>query len=143
MKNERNGDVVGAIRNDNGSKFKNTHFKTFCRDLGLEHQFSSPYVACQNGVVERKNRSLGEMVRTMLDEHRTPRRYWAEAVNTACHVGNQIFLRAFLNMTCYELMYGRAPRVSNFKAFGCRCFILNKGRLDKFESRSSNGIFLG
>jgi transposase InsO family protein len=94
------------FRSDNGSEFKNSCFETFCRDLGLEHQFSSPYVACENGVVERKNRSLCEMARTMLDEHRTPRRYWAKAVNTACHVGNLIFLRAFLNKTCYELMHG-------------------------------------
>jgi hypothetical protein len=93
-------------------------------------------------VVERKNRSLCEMDRMMLDEHRTPRRYGAEVVNTACHVRNRIFLRAFLNKTCYELMHGRAPRVSHFKAFSCRCFILKKGRLDKFESRSSDGIFL-
>jgi transposase InsO family protein len=143
LKNERHGDVVRAIRSDNGSEFKNSHFETFCRDLGLEHQFSYPYVACQNGVVERKNRSLCEMARTMLDEHRTPRRFWAEAVNTAGHVGNRIFVRAFLNKTCYELMHGRAPRVSHFRAFGCRCFILKKGRLDKFESRSSDGIFLG
>jgi transposase InsO family protein len=117
LKNKRHGDVVRAIRSDNGSEFKNSHFETFCRDLGLEHQFSSPYVACQNGVVEGKNRSLCEMARTMLDEHRTPRRYWA-AVNTACHVGNQIFLRAFLNKMCYELMHGRAPRVSHFRAYG-------------------------
>jgi hypothetical protein len=89
-----------------------------------------------------KNRSLCEMARTMLDEYRTLRRYWAEAVNTTCHVGNQIFLRAFLNKTFYELMHGRAPRVSHFRAFSCRCFILKKGRLDKFESRSSNGILL-
>jgi transposase InsO family protein len=136
LKNERHGDAVRAIRSDNGSEFKNSHFETFSRDLGLEHQFSSPYVACQNGVVERKNCSLCEMARTMLDEHRTPRRYWAEALNTACHVGNRIFLRAFLNKTCYELMHGQAPRVSHFKAFGCWCFILKKGRLDKFESRS-------
>jgi hypothetical protein len=53
----------------------------------------------------------------MLDEHRTQRRYWAEAVNTACHVGNRIFLRAFMNKTCYELMHRRAPRVSHFKRF--------------------------
>jgi transposase InsO family protein len=81
LKNERHGDVVRAIHSDNGSEFKNSRFENFCRDLGLEHQFSSPYVACQNGVVERKNRSLCEMARTMLDEHRTPRRYWAQAVN--------------------------------------------------------------
>jgi transposase InsO family protein len=66
LKNERNGDVVRAIRSDNDSEFKNCHFETFCRDLGLEHQFPSPYVACQNGVVERKNHSLCEMARTML-----------------------------------------------------------------------------
>jgi transposase InsO family protein len=106
LKNERNGDVVRAIHRDNGSELKNSHFETFCHDLGLEHQFSSPYVACQNGVVERKNHSLCEMAGTMLDEHRTPRRYWAEAVNTACHDGNQIFLRALLNKMCYELMHG-------------------------------------
>jgi transposase InsO family protein len=110
LKNKRHGDVVRAIHSDNGSEFKNSYFETFCRDLGLEHQYSSPCVACQNGVVERKNRSLCEMARTMLDEHRTPRRYWAEAVNTACHVVNWIFLRSFLNKMCYELMHGRAPR---------------------------------
>jgi hypothetical protein len=83
------------------------------------------------------------MAQTMLDKHRTPRRYWAEAVNTACHVGDQFFFKAFLNKMCYELMHERAPRVSHFRDFGCRCFILKKGRLDKFESRSSDGIFLG
>jgi hypothetical protein len=123
LKNERNEDAFRSIRSDNGSEFKNSHFKNFCRDLGLELQFSSPYVACQNSVVERKTCSLCEMARTMLDEHRTPRRYWAKAVNTAWHVGNQIFLRAFLNKTCYELMHRRAPRVSHFRAFGCWCFI--------------------
>jgi transposase InsO family protein len=114
LKNERNGDDVQAIRSDNGNEFKNSRVETFCRDLGLEHQFSSLYVACQSGVVERKKRSLCEMARTMLDEHRTLRRYWAEAVNTMCHVGNQIFIPVFLNKTCYEFMHGRAPRVSHF-----------------------------
>jgi hypothetical protein len=64
-------------------------------------------------------------------------------VNTAFHVGNRIFLRAFFNKTCYELMHGKAPTVSHFRAFGCWCFILKKGRLERFESRSSDGIFLG
>jgi transposase InsO family protein len=131
LKNERHGDAVRAIRSGNGSEFKNSRFENFCRDLGLEHQFSSPYVACQNGVVERKNCSLCEMAQTMLDEHRTPRRYWAEVVNTACHVGNRIFLRAFLNKTFYDLIHGRTPRVNHFRAFECRCFILKKGSEDQ------------
>jgi transposase InsO family protein len=94
LRNERHRDAIRAIRSNNGSEFRNSHFETFCHDLGLEHQFSSLYMPPQNGVVERKNRTLCEMARTMLDEHRTPRRFWAEAVNTACHVSNRIYLSA-------------------------------------------------
>ena len=136
--------AMRAIRSDNGGEFRNSRFENFCRDLGLEHQFSSPYTPPQNGVVERKNRTLVEMARTMLDEHRTPRRFWAEAVNTACYIANRIFLRAFLGKTSYELRFGRQPSVKHLRAFGCRCFMLKKaGHLDKFESRCLDGIFLG
>jgi hypothetical protein len=84
------------------------------------------------------------MAQTMLDEHRTPRRFGAEAVNTACYVSNRIYLRVHKKKTCYELMHGRTPKVSHFHVFGCKCFILKKGkRLDKFEARSVDGIFFG
>ncbi|WVZ58595.1 hypothetical protein U9M48_008852 [Paspalum notatum var. saurae] len=84
------------------------------------------------------------MARTMLDEHRTPRRFWAEAVNTACYIANRIFLRAFFRKTSYELRFGRQPSVNHLRAFGCRCFVLKKvGHLDKFESHCLDGIFLG
>src|SRR6185437_12755451 len=79
----------------------------------------------------------------MLDEHMTPRKYLAEAVNTACYVSNHIFLCAFMHKTSYELQFGRQPRVDHLRVFGCRCFVLKEGKLDKFESRSSDGIFLG
>jgi transposase InsO family protein len=107
-----------AIRSDNGIELKTTHFETFCASLGLEHQFFSPYVPQQNDIVERRNQTLVEMVRRMLDEHRSPRRFWAEAINTTCHVSNHIFLRDFLNKTSYELWFGRPPKVSHFKVFG-------------------------
>jgi transposase InsO family protein len=139
LKNERHGDAIRALRSDNGSEFRNSRFKTFCHDLGLEHQFqNSPH----NGVVERKNKTSCEMAQTMLDEHRTPRRFWAEAVNTACYVSNRIYLRVHKKKTCYELMHSRTPKVSHFHVFGCKCFILKKGKkLDKFEARSVDGIF--
>ncbi|WVZ81105.1 hypothetical protein U9M48_028521 [Paspalum notatum var. saurae] len=136
--------AMRAVRSDNGGEFRNSRFENFCRDLGLEHQFSSPYTPPQNGVVERKNRTLVEMARTMLDEHRTPRRFWAVAVNTACYIANRIFLRAFIGKTSYELRFGRQPSVMHLLSFGCRCFVLKKaGHLDKFESRCLDGIFLG
>ncbi|WVZ76468.1 hypothetical protein U9M48_024444 [Paspalum notatum var. saurae] len=135
--------AMRAIRSDNGGEFRNSRFENFCRGLGLEHQFSSPYTPPQNGVVERKNHTLVEMARTMLDEHRTPRHFWVEAVNTACYIANRIFLRAFLGKTSYELRFGRQPSVKHLRAFGCRCFVLKKvGHLDKFESRCLDEIFL-
>jgi hypothetical protein len=80
----------------------------------------------------------------MLDEHRTPRRLWAEAVNTECYVSNRIYLIVHKKKTCYELMHGRTPKVSHFHFFGCKFFILKKGKkLDKFEARTVDGIFFG
>jgi hypothetical protein len=70
----------------------------------------------------------------MLDEHRTPRRLWAKAVNTACYVSNRIYLRVHKKKTCYELMHGRTPKVSHFHVFGWKCFILKKGeKLDSLK----------
>jgi hypothetical protein len=144
LKNERHDDTIRAIRSDNGSEFRNSRFEKFCHDLGLEQQFSSPYTPPKNGVVETTNRTLCEMARTMLDEHRTLRRFWAEVVNTACYVSNKTYLRVYKKKTCYELMHSRIPKVSYFHIFGCKCFILKKGKmLDKFEARSVDGIFCG
>jgi hypothetical protein len=119
VEERKHGDAIRAIHIDNGSEFRNSRFETFCHDLGLEHQFSSPYMPPENGVVERKNRTLCEMARTMLDEHRTPRRFCAEAVNTACYVSNRIYLGVHNKKTYYELMHDRTPKVSHFHVFGC------------------------
>jgi hypothetical protein len=83
------------------------------------------------------------MVRTMLDEHRTPRRFWAYTISTACYISNQIFLRLILHLTPFELYFRQKSSVSHLKPFGCKCFILKCGNLDKFESRSSDDILLG
>jgi hypothetical protein len=83
------------------------------------------------------------MARKMLDEHKTPRRFWPKAINTACYILNRIFLRSLLNLTPFELRFRRQPFVSHLRPFCCKCFILKCGNLDKFESHSSDGIFLG
>jgi hypothetical protein len=87
--------------------------------------------------------TLCKMARAMLNEHRT-RRFWAKVVNTVCYLSNKIYLRVHKNKTCYELMHSRTLKVSHFHDFGCKCFILRKGKkLDKFETRSVDGIFFG
>jgi hypothetical protein len=102
-----------------------------------------PRVPQQNGVMERKNHTLVEMARTMIDEHRTPRRFWADAISIACYISNQIFLCSILHLTPFELCFGCKLSVSHFRPFVCKCFVLKCGNLDKFESRSSDGILLG
>jgi hypothetical protein len=79
----------------------------------------------------------------MLNEHKTPRRFWADAISTICYISNQIFLHSMLNLTLFKLRFGCKPSVSHLKPFGCKCFILKHGNLDKFESCSSDGILLG
>jgi hypothetical protein len=93
--------------------------------------------------MERKNRTLVEMARMMLDEHRTPRCFWADAISTACYISNRIFLRSILHLTPFELHFGRKPSVSHLRPFGCKCFVLKCGNLDKFDSHSFDGILLG
>jgi hypothetical protein len=93
--------------------------------------------------VERKNRTLVEMARTMLDEHRTPRHFWIDAINTACYISNRIFLRSILNLTPFEHRFGCKSFISHLRAFGCKCFVFKCDNLDNFESHSSDGILLG
>jgi hypothetical protein len=93
--------------------------------------------------MERKNHTLVEMARTMLDEHRTPRCFCADAISTGCYILNRIFLCLILHLTPFELHFGRKPSVSHLSPFGCKCFVLKRENLDKFESRSSDEILLG
>jgi transposase InsO family protein len=76
---------IRKIRSDNGTEFKNSQIEGFLEEEGIKHEFSSPYTPQQNNVVERNNRTLLDMTRTMLDEYKTPDRFWAEAINTACY----------------------------------------------------------
>jgi hypothetical protein len=96
-----------------------------------------------DGVVERKNHTLVEMARMMLDEHKTPIRFWVDTISTTCYISNQNFLCLILNLTPFELHFGRKSSTSHLGPFGCKCFILKCGNLDKFEFRSSDGILLG
>jgi transposase InsO family protein len=113
---------VKKIRSDNGSEFKNLQVEEYLEEEGINHEFSAPYTPQQNGVVERKNRTLIDMARTMLGEFKTPERFWLEAVNTAYHTINQVYLHRLLKKTSYELLTGNKPNVSYFRVFGSKCY---------------------
>jgi transposase InsO family protein len=87
---------VKKIRSDNATEFKNTQVEDFLHKEGIQHEFLAPYTPQQNGVAKRKNRTLIEMTRTMLDEYKTSDRFWAEVINTACHATNSLYLHKLL-----------------------------------------------
>jgi transposase InsO family protein len=92
---------IKKIRSDNGTKFKNTQVEEFLDEEGIKHEFSSPYTPQQNGVVERKNRTLIDMTRIILDEYKTSDLFWCDAINTACYAINRFNLHMKLKKTSY------------------------------------------
>jgi hypothetical protein len=135
---------IKKIRSDNGTKFNNSQIEGFLEEEGIKNEFSFAYTPQQNGVVERKNRTLLDMARTMLDEYKTSDRFWAEAINTACYSINRLYLHRILKKTSYELLTGKKPNVSYFRVFGSKCFILIKrGRSSKFAPKAVEGFLLG
>nr|GFA38485.1 putative ribonuclease H-like domain-containing protein [Tanacetum cinerariifolium] len=80
---------VKIIRCDNGGEFRNKEMNDFCSQKGIKREFSNARTLQQNGVAERRNRTLIEAARTMLADAKLPVTFWAEAVNTACYVQNR------------------------------------------------------
>jgi transposase InsO family protein len=111
---------IKKVRSDNRTEFRNTQVEEFLDEEGIKHEFSTPYTPQQNGAVERKNRTLIDMARTMLDEYKTSDLFWYEAINTACHVINRLYLHKKLKKTSYELLTSNKPKVSYFRVFGCK-----------------------
>src|SRR4051794_36266754 len=112
---------IKAIRTDNGTEFKNYTMQEFVDDEGMKHKFSAPYTPQHNGVVERKNRTLIEMARTMLCEFKSPHNFWGEAISSVVHYSNRLFLRPLHNKIPYELLTGNKPNVLCIHMFGSKC----------------------
>ena len=101
-----------SIRSDHGTKFENSQFMDYCIENIISHNFSTPRTPQQNEVVERKNRTLEDMTRTILISTSLPQRFWAEALSIACYILNRAMLRPKIKKTSYELFRGRKPNIS-------------------------------
>nr|GEW00019.1 retrovirus-related Pol polyprotein from transposon TNT 1-94 [Tanacetum cinerariifolium] len=135
---------VKIIRCDNGGEFRNKEINDFCSQKGIKREFSNARTPQQNGVVERRSRTLIEAARTMLADAKLPVTFWAEAVNTACYVQNRVLVNKSQNKTPYELFNGRTPAIGFLRPFGCHVMILNTlDNLGKFEPKRGKGYFIG
>ncbi|GJU74151.1 putative ribonuclease H-like domain-containing protein [Tanacetum coccineum] len=135
---------VKAIRCDNGTEFKNSNLIELCGSKGIKRDYSVARTPQQNGVAERKNRTLIEAARTMLADSKLPTMFWTEAVSTACYVLNRVLVTRPHNKTPYELLSGKVPNISHLKPFGCHVTILNTSdHLGKFEGKADEGFLVG
>ncbi|GKC33883.1 retrovirus-related pol polyprotein from transposon TNT 1-94 [Tanacetum coccineum] len=116
---------IHKTRTDNGTEFKNATLKAHYEKLGIMQQFLITQTPQQNGVVERRNRTLVDAARTMLILSRLPEFLWAEAVFTACFTQNQSIIHTRHNKTPYEILHGRKPNMEYFHVFGSLCYPTN------------------
>ena len=117
----------------------------YCSSKGILHQLSAARTPQQNGIAERRNRTLKEAAKTMLADTGMNERYWAEAINTACYTQNRCMINKHLNKTSYEIWEERKPNISYLHIFGCKCFVHNNGKdqLRTFQAKVDDAIFLG
>ncbi|GKB01976.1 putative ribonuclease H-like domain-containing protein, partial [Tanacetum coccineum] len=116
---------VKTIKSDNGTEFKNRIMNELCEIKGIIREFSVARTPQQNGVAERKNRTLIEAARTMLADSKLPTSFWAEAVNTACYIQNWVLVIKPYNKTSYELFLGRKHALNFMRPIRCPVTILN------------------
>ncbi|GJR34375.1 putative ribonuclease H-like domain-containing protein [Tanacetum coccineum] len=134
------GHKVKVIRCDNGTEFKNREMNQFCKMKGILRQFSIARTPQQNGVAERRNKTLIEAAWTMLADSKLPTTFWAEVINTACYVQNRVLVVKPHNKTSYKLFHGRTPTLSFMRPFGCPVTILNTiDHLGKFDGKAYEG----
>ncbi|GJS32796.1 putative ribonuclease H-like domain-containing protein [Tanacetum coccineum] len=116
----------------------------FCEMKDVKREFSVARTPQQNGVAERRKRTLIEAARTMLVDSKLPTTFWAEVVNTACYVLNRVLVIKPYNKTPYELIHGRTPLIEFMKPFGYSVTILNtRDHLGKFDGKADERFFVG
>ena len=137
VQNEKGLKLI-KIRSDRGTKFLNRTLSSFLEESGIRHELSSARTPQQNGIAERRNRTLKETARSMLAESGVSQKLWAEAINTACYTQNRSLIHKRFDKTPYELFHGKTPKVSYFKIFRSDCFVHNndKDHLTSFDANS-------
>nr|GEZ11490.1 integrase, catalytic region, zinc finger, CCHC-type, peptidase aspartic, catalytic [Tanacetum cinerariifolium] len=136
--------TVRFVRTDNGTEFVKKTLTDFFKSVGITHQTSVPRTPQQNGVVERRNRTLMEAARTMLIFAKALLFLWAKAIATMCYTLNRSLVHTLHGKTYYELLKGKKPNVSYFNVFGSLCYPTNDyDDVGKLKVKADIGIFVG
>lgn len=143
LKENQSGRKLKSLRSDNGGEFIGIDIQEWLEEKGIRHELSPPRTPQCNGVVERANRSIIEMTRSMMLDSRMPLDFWAEAVCAAVHIKNRIKSMVH-GRTPYEMWHCKKPNIKYLRRFGCTAYLLDKeGGRKKFDAKTIKGIFVG
>lgn len=132
------------LRSDNGGEFTSNSFNKFCEENGIQRHFTNPYNPAQNGVSERKNRTLVESARSMIQTAQLSNAYWAEAIQTACYLQNCSFTSSIQDSTPHELWTGLKPDLTHLRIFGCSAYSqIPDNKRAKLDTKALKCIFVG
>jgi transposase InsO family protein len=123
---------IKCLRSDNGGEFTSKEFMDYCSSHGIKRKFFVARTPQQNGVVERKNRTIQEMAQTMLMDSKLIDIFWTQEVHTSVHIQNKLMLRKNTDKTPYELWKERPTNVKHFRVFGSKCY--TKENMEEWES---------
>ncbi|GJS97218.1 putative ribonuclease H-like domain-containing protein [Tanacetum coccineum] len=136
--------TVRFVQTDNGTKFVNKALTDYYESVSITHGKTVPRTLQQNGVVERRNRTLVEAARTMLIFSKAPLFLWAEVVATACYTQNRSLIHTLHNKTPYELVHDKKLDLSFLRIFGALCYPTNDSEdLGKLKAKADIGFFVG
>ncbi|KAJ0586507.1 putative RNA-directed DNA polymerase [Helianthus annuus] len=135
---------IKTLRSDRGGEYCSKVFQEYLGTNGIYHQLTNSYTPQQNGVAKRKNRTLMELSRSMLNMKKLPNSYWAEAVACTTYILNQTITKTRPNVTPYEAWNGRKPSVGHFKVFGCLAYVhVLKQHRSKLDIKTEKNVFVG
>ena len=145
IKNNISPEKVKTIRTDNGGEYTSRAFQEYLDDHGISHQLTVPYTPQQNGVAERMNRTLIDLVRCMIHSENVPKHFWAEALNTAVYIRNRAPNKALpKDKTPFALWHSTIPDLSHLRVFGSKCwYVQPKSKLKKLDARSREALMMG
>ena len=135
------GKKIKAIRSDRGGEYLSYEFEDHLKDYGIVPQWTPAGTPQWNGVSERRNRTLLDMVRSMMSQTSLPKSFWGYALETAAYLLNRIPSKS-VPKTPYEMWTGRIPKLSYIKIWGCEAYV-RRLIADKLDPKSEKCLFVG
>jgi hypothetical protein len=135
---------IKKLKLENGGEYTSNEFGILCIDIKIKREITTPYNPQQNGVAERKNRTIMEAVKTVIHDQDHPMHLWDEAERTTVYVQNRLSHSALGFKTLEQMFIGKKPKVSHLKIFGCLVFVhIPKEKRTKLDPSGKKGIFVG